>query len=149
MTYGIHGGSVRSVSFSENGEYLSTGSEDGTIKVFKSDKIMLSKKNPNGVAAYKVFTPNVIVYSVSSSPDGKYIASGQADRTIRIWRTDAPREPKPGSDMDSLIQQGCDWVGDYLQANYYLQKATSKTESDLTSTENDLKLCGITASDLK
>lgn len=149
ITYGKHSGSVRSVSFSKDGKYLATGSEDGTIKVFKSEKFSLARGHKKGITADQIFTPNLIVYSVSYSPDGKYIASGQADGTIRIWRTNTPQPPKPGADIDSLIQQGCSWVGDYLQANYYLKKATSKDEIDLKSAENDLELCGITASNLK
>ena len=44
---------------------------------------------------------------VAFSPDGKSIISGGSDGIIILW----------SFDLGALIEQGCDWIGDYLKAN--------------------------------
>jgi WD40 repeat protein len=44
------------------------------------------------------------VSSIQFSPDGKTIASGSWDGTIKLWVWD----------YDQLTQMGCDWIRQYL-----------------------------------
>jgi WD40 repeat protein len=44
------------------------------------------------------------VYSVSFSPDGKTIASGSGDKTIKLWNLD----------FDELLAQSCKWLQNYM-----------------------------------
>ena len=62
------------------------------------------------------------VLSVSFSPDGKTIASGSYDKTIKLWNWD----------VDRLMALGCDWVHDYLMTNPDVR-------------EDDRKMCGISS----
>ncbi|XP_003737306.1 transcription initiation factor TFIID subunit 5 [Galendromus occidentalis] len=75
-----HQGPVTSLSFSSDKQFLLSGSEDGTIRLWS----LLTWSN---VVAYKghVFP----VWSVQFAPAGYYFASCGHDRTARLWATDS------------------------------------------------------------
>jgi hypothetical protein len=70
-----HQGGVWSVSFSPNGEYIATGSSDGTARLWD--------KQGNQIAAFLGHQGEVL--SVSFSLNGEYIATGSDDGTARLW----------------------------------------------------------------
>jgi len=47
------------------------------------------------------------VNTVNFSPDGKILASGSYDHTIKLWNFD----------LDHLLQKGCKWISGYLKTN--------------------------------
>ena len=69
-------GGVNSVDYSQNGKFLASGSDDGTIKIWEV---------PSGKLLHTLSAHLNGVNSVCFSPDGKLLASGGNDSTIKIW----------------------------------------------------------------
>ncbi|MGK7873602.1 MAG: AAA-like domain-containing protein [Xenococcaceae cyanobacterium] len=70
-----HRGFVTSVSFSPNGKYIATVSEDGTVRLWNLTGHQIAQFN-----AHRSF-----VTSISFSPDGEYIATASSDCSARLW----------------------------------------------------------------
>jgi len=72
-----HTGSVLSVTFSPDGQFLASGSEDNTVKIWR---VSDGKET-------RTLTGHILgVNSVAFSPDGQFLASGSTDKTVKIWR---------------------------------------------------------------
>jgi WD40 repeat protein len=68
---------ITSVAFSPDGNYITSGSADSTIKLWSVNRlkeITTLKGHSDAVTA------------VAFSCDGKYLASGSDDSTIKLWR---------------------------------------------------------------
>ena len=71
-----HSDWINSVAFSPEGQYILSGSSDGTLKLWNvstGKEVKTFKGHSDGVR------------SVAFSPDGKYALSGSDDRTIKLW----------------------------------------------------------------
>jgi WD40 repeat protein len=73
-----HENSVRSISFSPDGQILASASADKTIKLWKRDGTLIKTLTGHGSG----------VNSISFSPDGQILASASADKTIKLWKPD-------------------------------------------------------------
>ena len=62
------------------------------------------------------------------SPDGKTIASGSKDHTVRLWNLD----------LDDLLARGCAWAHDYLKYNRSVQDEDRKVCDDVGSEQSRL-----------
>jgi WD40 repeat protein/tRNA A-37 threonylcarbamoyl transferase component Bud32 len=67
---------IQSLSLSENGQILASGSEDHTIKIWDMATGTLRQTLEGHTAP---------VWSVALSPDGQTLISGSDDQTVRIW----------------------------------------------------------------
>ncbi|HBL58870.1 MAG TPA: hypothetical protein DDZ80_10235, partial [Cyanobacteria bacterium UBA8803] len=70
-----HQGAVNSVSFSPNGNYLATASEDGTARLW----------DEYGHPLAELIGHQGKVRCVSFSPNGEYLATASEDGTARLW----------------------------------------------------------------
>ncbi|PVF91181.1 WD40 repeat-like protein, partial [Serendipita vermifera] len=75
-----HKGEVTCVVFSPDGDYIISGSDDRTIRLWNADTGKMMAGPFHGHAS--------CVTSVSFSPDGHHIASGSSDKTIRVWKVE-------------------------------------------------------------
>ncbi len=92
-----HSSGVNSVSFSPDSQTIASASNDCTIKFWSL----------NGRELHTLKGHSDAVYSLSFSPDGQTLASASWDKTVILWNLN----------LDSLMELGCSWVGDYLRNN--------------------------------
>jgi WD40 repeat protein len=88
---GRHGGPVRSLAFSADGNRLVTGANDGVALVWNSDAADPSA-SPRSLAGGGGTS---IVNTVAISRDGRYVVTGswEPDHAARIWDLSAPDSP--------------------------------------------------------
>ena len=82
-----HDSPVQSVAFSPDGALLATGSDDGTLRVWRRGPHRFSRWTR--LHALRVSTGEreaAYSHDVAFSPDGSTLAFGLPDGTVRLWR---------------------------------------------------------------
>lgn len=108
---------VRSLSYSPDGEILATASDDKKVRLWAVERDRDKLWPEGGCSALKspiepitTIDQNVFVNRIRFSPDGRTIAIAKDDGTLMLWSMG-------NLDLDSLIGRSCDWLQDYLETN--------------------------------
>jgi WD40 repeat protein len=78
-----HNNKITSISFSKDGKYIATGSEDRTIKLWD----ILTGREIRTILGH-----SDKINSILFSPDSRYIASASSDNTIKIFEIETGLE---------------------------------------------------------
>ncbi len=93
-----HPNIVHCAAFDKTGKFVATGCQDGILRIFDVSKIPAPA--PKAISAH-ILPQGQSIYAVAWHPDGKLVASGSLDKSIKIWDAAAGtivKEIKPGSD---------------------------------------------------
>jgi WD40 repeat protein len=77
-----HPGQVFDVAFSQDGQVLSSGCDNGVVRLWN-----VATRRQTGALS----SPPFPVFRVAFSPDGRTLAAGSADSTVRLWDVAARR----------------------------------------------------------
>ncbi len=97
-----HTAHIKRIAWSPDGGYLSSPSDDKTIRLWDTY---------TGESVRILPGHTETVYSVAWSPDGKRLASASQDTTIRIWETDTGKHLKTLHGHNIYVY-GVDWSPD-------------------------------------
>jgi eukaryotic-like serine/threonine-protein kinase len=94
-TLGTHKREIRGVVFSKGGEHLASTSSDGIVKIWDAKRLdkkgMDETKDARRTLRTRVAGPGL---NVGFSPDGRWLASGGEENTVKIWDVQTSREPR-------------------------------------------------------
>lgn len=91
---------VNGVSFSHDGQMIASASDDRTVRLWKRDGTPIAI-----LTGYEQG-----VFGLSFSPDDKTLATSSDDRRVILWNL-------TGLNLNSLLQESCSWLRDYLETN--------------------------------
>ncbi|MCX8567095.1 MAG: WD40 repeat [Glomeribacter sp. 1016415] len=83
-----HSDYVRSVSISPNGKWLASGSDDTTVKLWKMDLESAEVSLHQTLESHsdEILKEFSRVFNVLISPDSRWLASGNENGTVKLWR---------------------------------------------------------------
>ena len=109
-----HGNSVYQVSFSPNGAVIASGSEDGTIKIWNREGLLLAN----------LLEGTNRVESVNFLPNGKLV-SLDSTSTISVW-DGSPYQSYANLDPQQLFDLACTQIKDYWQSQQQIDSQGRK-----------------------
>lgn len=103
---GAHKKAVYQISFSKDGQILASASEGGTVKIWDRQGTLLLTLQEGA---------NRVEW-VGFSPVDQLLVAIDATNRVSVWNVDFDQLLK-NSNIDQLLEQACDQIGDYLKHN--------------------------------
>ncbi|MEP7339395.1 MAG: protein kinase [Acidobacteriota bacterium] len=92
------------VSFTESDEFESVGQTDGRLSVSLLGKLISLRELPSGRLIAKIGAGQGGPFTATPSPDGRIMATGGQDGSIKFW------EAETGRELETLANRHHDWV---------------------------------------
>ncbi|MEO1391572.1 MAG: WD40 repeat domain-containing protein [Cyanobacteria bacterium J06634_5] len=102
---------IRSLSFSNQGDFLASGSDDGTVRLWSLLPETLAALSADNSDTVSQLLPPLtghegVVWDVDFDEDGQRLVTASADGSVRIWDLQ----------LETLLEKGCQWLEDWLLA---------------------------------
>ncbi len=111
-------GTIRNISFSEDGKFLATAGYVGTVRLWTSSGQLLADfKGHEGT-----------VRSLNFSKDKKHLVTAGDDGTAIVWNIKG---------LDELINDGCNWLKDYLSTHLQKKQELQVCQSMMATTNEN------------
>jgi WD40 repeat protein len=94
---GTHKKAIRGIAFSSDGSHLASVSVGGEVKLWDAkrlDELHLDGKPGPRVPPIRAWSPGACL-NLAFSPDGRLLATGGEENTVKIWDVGSGREARP------------------------------------------------------
>ncbi|NJO78364.1 MAG: trypsin-like serine protease [Cyanobacteria bacterium RM1_2_2] len=110
---GKHSTKVRAIIPSPNGKVITSGSENGTIRVWDTVTGAKVYSSPSKIHQKRINT-------LAISPDNKFLISGSSDQTIKVWDIQSLENGSPITDLPSKHTNGIRSIVVSKDGNFFI-----------------------------